>query len=254
MKYSLWLVLIVSLISSNLTEVRADEPEEGKVSPMFKGEFKCSDGYDPDTDASLHPKGQDYRTRQLINEQERQKHEEQIQQNAEKNPEKKSDEQSGRGEKSTNAVPDAKAEELKDKNKDDKDKEKKDKEKEKDKDKEKSEKKDDESEKKDKKADEKDPKKEEAQKALEEQKNPLNQAIFAIHSRNYSDSLKYLNVVLAKQPKHQQAHYLMAVTYVGLRKYDEAREQYNIIIKSNLDPKLVQMANLGLAKIPTSTK
>src|SRR5579883_1757553 len=196
MKFPIQLVLILSLLFAQLM-ARADEPEAPKPD-AGKKDFKCSDGYDPDADPRLHPPGQDYRTRQIINAQEQQKHEKQIE-DANGGPVEKKPEATGSGTGSgSGQTPSAEPLSTPESDKDKKEKDKEDKDKSKDKkdsDK-KAEKETDKDKEKDKEKEKEAAKSDASAKQLAEQKNPLNQAVFAIQSRKYDDSLKFLNLVL----------------------------------------------------------
>ena len=282
--------------------VFAEESGEGKVKPVFEdGLFKCSDGYDPDTDASLHPPGQDPRTRQLVNAQAQASHEKKVE--AEKAAESGKGKESGGGSDKIEAIgskddkEDKKDEKEKDKDKDkdkdEKDKDEKDKDKDKDKkdDKETAEKKDDKkedknddketAEKKDnkkddkkdvketaeKKDDKKDGKKDEKAEEKAEEKSkpasgtldlakastPMNRALYAIQNKHYQEGADLLNGVLKTNSKDAQAHYLLAVSYVGLRRYGDAKEQYHLVLQSAANPKLIDMAKSGLQRISGSS-
>src|SRR6185312_3312981 len=56
----------------------ADASSDTGVAPMYGSTFKCSDGYNPDTDPTLHPAGQNPKVRMLVNAQAQQKHEEEV--------------------------------------------------------------------------------------------------------------------------------------------------------------------------------
>jgi hypothetical protein len=244
-----------------------DTSDPDKVKPMFEdGKFKCSDGYDPDTDASLHPPNQNPRTRALVNAQAQDKHERDISGEASKAPEAEGKSDAAASGKPT-AVDDVKVDADKEK---EKEKEKKDKDKEKkDKDKDRTQ-----SGKKDKTAEGEKDQKAEAEKAAAEKtaaekatkekeaaakadNNPLNKALFAMQTKKYQNSIDILNALLAKDANNAQAHYLLAVSYVQLRKYPEATEQYNIVMKLGkanpaANAQLSQRAEQGLKRISGS--
>lgn len=226
--------LLLSFLLLSDYPALSDELEEGKVKPMFEdGKFKCSDGYDPDTDASLHPPGQDPRSRELVNAQAQAEHE------------KKAAEQRGNeegGASKTDAGVRGDSAEKMDKalspeKKDGKEPEKKEQ---------------------DKKDEKKDDRKEDKSRSgtgnldMNKAASPMNRALFAIQSKNYQASADLLNTLLKSDVKNAQAHYLLAVSYVGLRRYGEARDQYNVVLKSAADPKLLDMARSGLQRISGS--
>lgn len=109
----------------------------------------------------------------------------------------------------------------------------------------------------DKKAEE-EKKKEEEKKAAEDKKllenkeayNPMKDAIFAMNTGKFNESLNLLTQVIAKDSKNWQAHYLLAVTYVNLRKYAEAATQYKKVMQFAANPRLAKLAADGLSKIP----
>lgn len=240
-KQQMWNFLRLGLLLSCLLVsdcvAFCDESEEGKVKPMFEdGKFKCSDGYDPDTDATLHPPGQDSRSREMVNAQAQAEHEKKVAQeggsasagdgSAAKSESGPKTDEIGKTDKV--AGPDKKDAEKKDDKKDDKKDEKKD--------------------------DKKDEKSKSNSSGLDLNKasNPMNRALFAIQSKNYQASVDLLSGILKSDVKNAQAHYLLAVSYVGLRRYVDAREQYGIVLKSAADPKLVDLAKNGLQRISGS--
>lgn len=259
MKYIRWsLVFLLITQLFPVLSVGAEEPADpGKVQPIFDGKFKCTDGYDPDTDASLHPAGQDPRSRQLINAQAQEDHEKQI---AEK--------KDGAGQASTpkagETKPDTKAVEGDKSVAEKKDPEKKDPEKKgsekKDPDKKETGAKESDKKESDKKeskeaasSDKEKPKDGDAALNAEKANNPLNRAVFAIQSKNYQHGMEILKGLLIANAKNAQAHYLLAVSLVGLRRYAEAVEHYNIVLKlAPGDPKLSQLASDGLKRISGS--
>ena len=244
-----WLLsgcVVLSLLPGvNLRAIADDQGDSSKIAPVFEGKFKCSDGYDPDTDASLHPAGQDYRVRQQVNAEAQFAHEKQvsgggvkpadIQNNPAASPanptskdaDKKSIDVKNPGDKK---VSDKKADDKKDGDKMDGNPSCKDGQ--------------DGKNEKDKAA---------AAADTKEALNPLNQAVFAIQSRRYQNAVDLLNDVIAKEAKNAQAHYLLAVSYVGMRRYPEATGEYNTVIKlSAANLKLKDMAEQGLKRINAS--
>ncbi len=82
--------------------------------------------------------------------------------------------------------------------------------------------------------------------------SPLEQASFAIQSKNFQNSIDLLSLVISKDGKNAQAHYLLAVSYVGVRRYSEAKEEYKIVIKLTPNSKVSQLAEQGLKKLTES--
>jgi cytochrome c-type biogenesis protein CcmH/NrfG len=78
----------------------------------------------------------------------------------------------------------------------------------------------------------------------------MKDAIFAMQTGKFADSVSLLNGLLAKDSKNLQAHYLLAVTYVNLRKYSEAAAQYKTVLQSAPNTPIGKLAADGLSKIP----
>jgi len=74
--------------------------------------------------------------------------------------------------------------------------------------------------------------------------------MFAMQTKHYQTSIDFLKPIIAKDPKNAQAHYLMGVSYVGLRQYNEASAAYNQVLKiAPAGSKLHDMAEQGLKRI-----
>jgi hypothetical protein len=246
----------------NLTALGQDAEEPAKIQPIFDGKFKCTDGYDPDTDASLHAPNQDPRQRALINAEAQAAHEKAL---AEKGSEGAG---SGASTGSTSTAGTTGEESKPAENKggnEKKEGEKKEGEK-KEGEKKEGEKKEGEKKEGEKKEAEKkaaagkgeaaektgtDGKKEPTKDPPTPQaNNPISMALYAMQSKKYQESVDILKALLVKETKNAQAHYLLAVNYVGMRRYSEAAEQYNLVLKLAAgDPKLSQMAADGLKRI-----
>ncbi len=78
---------------------------------------------------------------------------------------------------------------------------------------------------------------------------PLRVALGFMQAGNYNDALCKLDQIIAKEPNNAQAHYLLAVSYASSKKYDQAEREYKKAHELTSDPKLKQMALLGLQKI-----
>lgn len=249
-----WLLSTLAVLTAG-TGLKAMADDTPEIKPMFEdGKFKCSDGYDPDTDPSLHPPGQSPQARAQVNAQAQAEHEKSV---ANKEPDQAPGSGGGKQDKkksSDDKVDDKKESDKKDEDKKDdekKDEDKKDDKDKKDKDKDKKDKdKDKDSDKKDKNKDKSSSESSESKAA----KNPLNQAIFAIQTKNYQSSISLLKTILEKSPKNAQAHYLLAVSYVGLRKYTDAAGEYETVLKNTSDPKLSELAKQGLQRVSSSKK
>lgn len=191
---------------------------------MYQEKFKCSDGYDPDKDPALHPPNQDSKVRMLVNAQAQKEHEDQLQarQAAGAEPATKLD----GGERSPEADqkpgnPPTK-ETTAEKNKE-KDKEK----------------------------DGKNPdgKQSDRAAATSTVMNPVQEALFLIQARKFHDSLSVLGPLVSRNGNNLDARYLMAISYVGIRKYAEAAEQYKKIIEMAPHSKQAALSVEGLKKI-----
>lgn len=80
--------------------------------------------------------------------------------------------------------------------------------------------------------------------------NPMRDAIFAMQTGKYSDSLNLLNQVLSKNKNDLQARYLLGVTYVMLRRYGDATAAYKQVMSSApANSQLAKLAAEGLSKI-----
>jgi tetratricopeptide (TPR) repeat protein len=80
--------------------------------------------------------------------------------------------------------------------------------------------------------------------------DPLKDAIWNIQHGHPQQSCDRLGEIIKKNPHHLQAHYLMGVAYVMMRKYPEARLQYQEVLKiapANSD--MARMAGAGLKNI-----
>lgn len=83
--------------------------------------------------------------------------------------------------------------------------------------------------------------------------HPLRKAMFSLRQGNYTQSLDQLNEVLTSNPKDAQAHYLLAVTNVMLRRYTEAANQYRAVLNLSQSSEIRALAETGLRKIGFDT-
>ncbi|MBX9688400.1 MAG: redoxin domain-containing protein [Candidatus Obscuribacterales bacterium] len=83
----------------------------------------------------------------------------------------------------------------------------------------------------------------------EKSSNPLQIAIGEISSANYSAAINKLNEILKKDGSNAEAHYLLGVSYASSKQFASAESEYQTAIKLANDPKLKQLAELGLAKL-----
>ncbi len=214
------------------TPSTGEKPSDGN-SGMYGGEFKCSDGYNPDTDPTLHPPDQNAKVRMLINAQAQKAHEEQL--TAEKEnggpPERPTGEH-----KATGALPE-KAEKKLDLPEKKEGAEKK----------EVAEKKGEDAKKNP--SNDADSSKKKSDAAATAQFSPIKEALYLIGERKYQDSVTLLTNLLAKNGNNVDARYLLAITYVGLRKYPEATEQYNKVISLSPNSRQAALSIEGLKKI-----
>lgn len=189
---------------------------------MFQEKFKCTDGYDPDQDPSLHPPNQDSKVRMLINAQAQKEHEDQLaaQQAAGLAPAKveAGGEQPGAAGEQKNNAPTKETPEKAKAN-------------------ERAEGKNTEA------------KAANPASAVSSVMSPVQEALFLIQARKFQDSLSVLGPLVARNGNNLDARYLMAISYVALRKYPEAAEQYRKIIEMAPHSKQAALSVEGLKKI-----
>lgn len=77
----------------------------------------------------------------------------------------------------------------------------------------------------------------------------MQEALFQMNSGSFEACSETLTRLLARRPNDAQAHYLLAVTFVNLRRYDLATKHYQEVLKLSPQGKLSQLANSGLSKI-----
>jgi tetratricopeptide (TPR) repeat protein len=99
-------------------------------------------------------------------------------------------------------------------------------------------------------AEEEERKKKEMALAKTQAYDPLKEALFEMNCQRYDSCVSKLSKLISTHPKHVQAHYLLAVTYVMMRKYPEAAAEYNHVLKmAPANSELSKMATDGLKKI-----
>ena len=77
----------------------------------------------------------------------------------------------------------------------------------------------------------------------------MKDAIFKFNCGQYSGCVSQLESVLAENPDNAQAHYLLGIVNVQLRKYEEASKQYNEVLRLQPKGKLAELAHQGLGKL-----
>ena len=77
----------------------------------------------------------------------------------------------------------------------------------------------------------------------------LRDAVFKVTVRDYISSATQLQKLLVEEPDNAQAHYLLAVTYVWLRRFPDAVRQYNDVVRLQPKGDLAKLAISGLAKL-----
>ncbi len=78
---------------------------------------------------------------------------------------------------------------------------------------------------------------------------PLKQALGLTNLRKYHESIAKLKELDARQPNDPQIHYLLGVNYVLLRRYAEARSEYQLVERLAKGTALAQRATDGIRKI-----
>ncbi|MBY0547384.1 MAG: hypothetical protein K2W95_08840 [Candidatus Obscuribacterales bacterium] len=194
---------------------------------MFQEKFKCSDGYDPDRDPSLHPQNQDSKVRMQINAQAQKEHEDKL----------AAQQAAGAATPNTEAPAEGPPSPVEQKN-NAPIKEAQEREKEKEKENERT-------------AEGKstDAKVARPASTASAVMSPVQEALFLIQTRKFQDSLSVLGPVVSRNGTNLDARYLMAVSYVALRKYPEAAEQYRKIIEMAPHSKQAALSVEGLKKI-----
>ena len=79
--------------------------------------------------------------------------------------------------------------------------------------------------------------------------NPLELSRTDIALCKYESAISRLKEIVAKDPSKAQAHYMLGVTYACLKQYDQAAECYRAAYRNAADPKMKDLALLGLKKI-----
>jgi tetratricopeptide (TPR) repeat protein len=77
----------------------------------------------------------------------------------------------------------------------------------------------------------------------------LSEAMVDLQEGRYEASKDCLTTAINRNPKNATAHYLMAITLVNLRQYDEAAKQYREVLKLAPTGRLAKRASDGLAKV-----
>ena len=78
---------------------------------------------------------------------------------------------------------------------------------------------------------------------------PERHALALMKVGNYHQAERQLRDLVSTDPSNLHARYLFAVSLVYNKKYDEAKNNYGIIIRKSQDQRLVEMAESGLAKL-----
>lgn len=78
---------------------------------------------------------------------------------------------------------------------------------------------------------------------------PERQALALMKVGKYPLAEQQLRDLISTDPDNLHARYLFAVTLVFNKKYDEAKNNYGIIIRKSQDKRLVEMAETGLQKL-----
>jgi len=104
-------------------------------------------------------------------------------------------------------------------------------------------------------------KKEEAKKeeglqpAKIEKDSPTRRALHALQTGHYEEALTKLRVLSAQNANDAQVHYLLAVTNVMLRRFQEASTQYKLAVKlAGPGSNLAELAQEGLRKLVLTEK
>ena len=84
---------------------------------------------------------------------------------------------------------------------------------------------------------------------VEERPSPLLKPLALLRSQQYAAAETNLKSHLTSYPDDMQAHYLLGVTLVLSRNYEEARAQYEMVIDKSTDQSLVDKARQGLDKL-----
>lgn len=79
--------------------------------------------------------------------------------------------------------------------------------------------------------------------------NPVKEAIFFLNAGQPQQAIAVLANVLKKNPANAEAHYLAAISFVGLRDYKMAADEYSVVLRLVPATPLAQMAVDGLKKI-----
>lgn len=79
--------------------------------------------------------------------------------------------------------------------------------------------------------------------------HPLREAIQLMSSGQNQKALDLLCRLLRAHPNDAQAYYTRAVLYVGLRSYEQARNDYNTVLKLVPQGELATLSRAGLAKL-----
>lgn len=79
--------------------------------------------------------------------------------------------------------------------------------------------------------------------------NPLQEAIFLMNNGQHQEAITALAKILKARPGWAEAHYVTAVTFVAMRQYKHAADEYNLVLRLVPTTPLAQMALQGLQKI-----
>jgi len=77
----------------------------------------------------------------------------------------------------------------------------------------------------------------------------ISEAMVDMQEGRYDASRDCLTTAINRNPKNATAHYLMAITLVNLRQYDEAAKEYREVLKLSPTGQLAKRASAGLAKV-----
>lgn len=84
---------------------------------------------------------------------------------------------------------------------------------------------------------------------VQSERTDINVAMFDLSAGRYDKSRDYLRSVLNRNPNDPKAHYLMAVTLVRLRQYEDAAAHYQAVLKLAPGSDLARRASEGLSKL-----
>jgi len=78
---------------------------------------------------------------------------------------------------------------------------------------------------------------------------PERKALELINKKKYAIAESKLQDLISESPDNCHARYLLGVSLVMQRKYDEARNEYSYVIEHSTDEKLIDLATQGLQKL-----